>query len=202
LIGGDLTCGALSITLTIHGQIPTAKAVQRKGANPGDKIYVSGALGAAALAVDSLTTPILDEQDKGQVLEHLLRPVPRIDLSASLQCYATAAIDISDGLSADLHHICKASQVGACINSADIPVHPLLTKYKKEQALDFALHGGDDYEICFTVSPQDEKQLLQDLTQRGLTCYPIGIIEQQLGLRMHFTDGEIKPLDVRGYRHF
>lgn len=202
LIGGDITRGPLSITLTIHGQVPIGKVIQRKGAKPGDKIYVTGALGAAALAVDSLTTPIPDEHDRLLSMDCLLHPVPRTDMGECLQRYATAAIDISDGLSADLNHICKASQVGACLESSHIPIHPVVTKYKKGTALDFALHGGDDYEICFTVSPQDEKNLLTDLTQRGLTCYPIGVIEQNPGLRMHVSLGEIKTLAVQGYRHF
>lgn len=202
LIGGDMTRGPLSMTLTIHGQIPKGKAVQRSGARAGDTIFVTGVLGGAALAVDALTTPILDEQDKAQLMERLLRPIPRTDLGSILQHYATAAIDISDGLSSDLQHICKASQVGACLDQSMIPMHPLFAKYKQDQALDFVLHGGDDYELCFTVSPQDEKNLLMELTLQGLTCYPVGVIEKNAGLRMRGPDGKMIPLEARGYRHF
>ena len=203
LIGGDTTHGPLSMTLTIHGLIPEGKAVRRSGAASGDKIYVSGELGAAALAVACLESQDqINALDNAIFMKKQLHPVPRVDLIHDLQCYATASIDISDGLSADLNHICEASHVGACLSLERIPVHPLVKKYRGSNALDFALSGGDDYELCFTVAPKNEEQLLKSLVKAGLTCYCIGVIEEKLGMRAKMSSGEIVPLDVRGYNHF
>lgn len=202
LIGGDMTRGPLSMTLTIHGQIQKGMAVRRDGAKPGDIIYVTGVLGGAALAVDSLTNPILDEQDKAELMDRLLRPKPRTDLATILRHYATAAIDLSDGLSSDLLHICQASQVGACLDELSMPIHPLLSKYKQTQAIDFALHGGDDYELCLTIAPENEKNWLMELNHLGIMCYPIGVIEKNVGLRMRLHDGRTISLEAKGYRHF
>ncbi len=201
LIGGDTTHGPLSMTLTIHGLVPEGKALRRNGAAPGDKIYVSGELGGAALAVDSLRRQDINDSDKAVLMKKLLHPVPRIDLGPALREYATAAIDISDGLSADLNHICVESQVGACLLLDNIPVHPLTNKYQGNKALDFALSGGDDYELCFTVAPKNEERLLASLAKAGLHCYPIGLIEKELGLRATLN-GENRPIEVCGYRHF
>jgi len=202
LVGGDTTRGPLSITLTIHGQVPSNKAVRRSGANAGDKIYVSGELGAAAQAVAFLARIDLDHADKAILMAKLLHPTPRIDLNHCLQTFASAAIDISDGLSADLSHICAASNVGACLMLAGIPVHPLVKKYQGVNAIDFALSGGDDYELCFTVPPAQEEGFKAALAQARLTCYPIGIIESQPGLRVQEISGTVVSLNVRGYSHF
>lgn len=202
LIGGDTTRGPLSMTLTILGLAPTGKSLRRCGAKPGDRIYVSGELGGAALAVTFLQRASLDELDKQVLMQKLKHPSPRIDLSAILQECASAAIDISDGLSADLNHICVASNVGACLSFAAIPVHPLVEKYLSTKALSFALNGGDDYELCFTVPAKKEKKLLASLAEVGLSCYPIGFIEEETGLRMLRADGEISYLDPSGYSHF
>ena len=202
LIGGDTTRGPLSITLTIHGLVPNGKVVQRKGAKSGDKIYVSGELGAAALAVSFLSNTQINNNDKTVLMDKLQHPVPRVDLSACLQAYASAAIDISDGLSADLNHICVASGVGACLFEKQIPIHPLLKHYETEKALDFVLKGGDDYELCFTIPAVTESAFLTDLNRIGLHCYPIGVIETLPGLRMQLSQGEIIELNPAGYRHF
>lgn len=202
LIGGDTTHGPLSMTLTIHGLIPTGKALRRNGAAPGDKIYVSGELGGAALAVDSLTRQDINDADKAILMKKLLHPVPRIDLGSNLRMYATSVIDISDGLSADLSHICVESKVGACLSLDNIPVHPLVKKYQGNMALDFALSGGDDYELCFTVASKDEEPLLTSLAKAGLCCYLIGVIEKKPGLRATSLNGENVAIEARGYQHF
>lgn len=202
LIGGDTTRGPLSITLTIHGLVPQGKSVRRSGAKPGDRIYVSGDIGAAALAVAYLKSDKLEEADQKLVFHKLVHPSPRVDLAEILQDFASAAIDISDGLSADLNHICVASGVGALLYSDAIPVHPVVKKYQKDRALEFALSGGDDYELCFTVPRQDEKKLLAFLAKVGLSCYPIGYIQENLGLGMEMSNGQIVELNPLGYRHF
>lgn len=202
LIGGDITRGPLSMTLTIQGLAPTGRAVRRCGAQAGDIIYVSGDLGAAALAVEFLQHSTIESQDKQLLMQKLQHPEPRVDLRNILQSYASAAIDISDGLTADLNHLCVASAVGACLSLSAIPLHPLLKKYKARQALDLALSGGDDYELCFTVSPQNEEMLLASMKDCGLSCYAIGKIEAEEGMRSLTETGEAGLLKPRGYSHF
>lgn len=202
LVGGDTTRGPLSMTLTIHGLVPEGQSVRRNGAAPGDKIYISGPLGAAALAVAGLNQQMVSEPDRAPLMEKLLHPEPRVDLGYQLRTFATASIDISDGLSADLNHICIASHVGACITLDSIPIHPLVKKTQGKNALDFALSGGDDYELCFTVAPKNEEQLLCSLAKAGLSCYSIGVIEDQPGLRAITWNGQVVPLEPRGYSHF
>ncbi|WP_133127016.1 thiamine-phosphate kinase [Legionella nagasakiensis] len=202
LVGGDTTHGPLSITITIHGMALEGKEVRRCGASPGDKIWVSGQLGAAAQAVSFLDRTDIADHDKMELMKKLLYPKPRIDLRDCLQAYATAAIDISDGLSADLNHICEASNTGACLILDNIPIHPLVKKYQQENAVDFALGGGDDYELCFTVSPSHEKAMLEHLNRLGLSCYFIGEMEAQPGLWGKQKQGDIMSLAPKGYRHF
>lgn len=202
LIGGDTTRGPLSITLTIHGQASIGRAIRRNGANVGDVIWVSGALGAASQAVLFLADDTVNSDDMSVLLDKLQHPAPRIDLNPLLQQYATSAIDISDGLAADLHHICVASRVGAMLDLAAIPVHPLVTKYQATNAVNVALHGGDDYELCFTTPSCCVEQMQQDLAQSGLSCYPIGVIDDSLRLRALDHKGDTISLSTDGYCHF
>lgn len=206
LIGGDTTRGPLSMTLTIHGLVSKDAAVYRHGARPGDKIYVSGPLGAAAFAVVLQRHPelkhakLFTEDERVILLQKLQAPFPRVDLGPYLQRYATAAIDISDGLLGDLQHICEASHVGAKLELAAIPVHSLIEG--ESGALDFALSGGDDYELCFTVSAEIEQAFVNELADAHLTCYAIGVIEAEVGLRARTLTGETVVLNAVGYQHF
>lgn len=195
LVGGDTTRGPLAITITIHGLIPKNTAVKRKGALPGDEIWVSGYVGTAAAALACLqvkTLPALPAIFR----EKLWRPFPRIDLAELLRTHASSAIDISDGLTADLQHICDASQVGACLNLTAIPLHPLVLSYFPDKALEFALQGGDDYELCFTAAPTAEIYFL------NAKCVKIGVVEEALGLRSWDKDHGQMPLVSSGYKHF
>lgn len=201
LIGGDTTRGPLSMTLTIHGIVPKGKAVKRSNAKPGDRIYVSGPLGAPTLALEGLNDLALETSIQEELMEKLLRPIPRVDLIPFLQDYASAAIDISDGFSADLNHVCTASQVGALIDLKAVPIHHALPHYCPNPA-EFALNSGDEYELCFTVSPLNEDQMLRQIAVLGIQCYAVGFIEKKLGLRARDTDGQIVPLNPKGYRHF
>lgn len=202
LVGGDTTRGPLAITLTIMGFAPVGLAVKRNAAKPGDVIWVSGELGAAALAVHFLNNNEPSQADKAQMMHKLLHPKPRLDLTMILRQFATAAIDISDGLSADLNHICTASGVGACINESQLPIHPLLSKYLPTKTVDLALTGGDDYELCFTVPASQSEALMDALQKAGLVCYPIGVMQALPGLRIQKTDGRIEALVPQGYQHF
>ncbi|WP_131782239.1 thiamine-phosphate kinase [Legionella gresilensis] len=202
LIGGDTTRGPLSMTLTIHGLTPLGNAVRRSGAKPGDEIWVSGELGAAAQAVKFLDHQNqLEALDFSQLLNKLQYPKPRIDLIPLLRTYATSAIDISDGLSGDLNHICAESNVGACLNLSSIPIHPLVKKYQGKKAIPTALRGGDDYELCFTIPANRHHDFLQALKKYELNCYQIGMIENEKGLRGCYN-GQIDPISSHGYSHF
>ena len=208
LVGGDTTRGPMTVTMTIHGLAPKGQSIRRSGAKVGDKIYVTGPLGAAGLAVHFLNHKLSKKSDKQSLSENtvlmdkLLSPKPRIDFMSCLRTYATAAIDISDGLSADLNHILQASQVGACLTLSHIPVHPLVIKHQKENAIDFALGAGDDYELCFTVSHEMEQDFKKFLLTEGLACYCIGVIEQSPGLRVLESSGQVAELPIKGYCHF
>jgi len=202
LVGGDTTRGPLSITITMHGFVPQGKAVRRIDAKPNDKIYVSGELGAAALAVNFLTNDGLSETDRAVLMKQLWHPTPRVDLGEALLKDASAAIDISDGLSADLNHLCRGSGVGALIQAKAVPIHPLVLEHQKTAALDFVLGGGDDYELCFTIPPKNESSFRRWLIKKELTCYCIGVIEAEPGLRLQISDGSIQSLAVSGYNHF
>lgn len=202
LIGGDTTRGPLSITLTVFGYAPHGQELRRSGAKPGDIILVSGQLGAAALAVTLLEVDDLPAPDKTELMNKLIHPKPRVDLINFLRLYASAGIDISDGLSADLNHICIASEVGACLNKEAIPIHPLLNKYCHDKAVDLALTGGDDYELCFTVPEHKLDVLLTALKKAGLVCYSIGVIEKMPGLRIKMAGDQCEELIPKGYSHF
>ena len=198
LIGGDTTRGPLTVTLTIHGLVPKGRAVRRNGARVGDAIVVSGVLGAAAQAVALFDDHTIEDRSRALLMDKLLHPTPRIDLIKLLREHASSAIDISDGLSADLNHILEASRVGATLEFAAIPVHPLVQQIQKIKAVDFALSGGDDYELCFTISPGK----INYFTDAGFECYCVGVIESELGLRIRTLTGDVVPLLAKGYSHF
>lgn len=198
LIGGDTTKGPLTISLTIHGLVPKGQAVRRKGAKVGDVIMVSGALGGAALAVSLLSDTTMNVESKEILMDKLLRPKPRIDLIEFLRAHASAAIDISDGLTADLNHLLEASHVGATLELSGIPVHPLVQQIQENNAIAFAISGGDDYEICFTLS----RNAVKYFADPALNCHCVGVIESELGLRAKTVSGDIVPLQAKGYTHF
>ncbi|KTD42084.1 thiamine-phosphate kinase [Legionella parisiensis] len=202
LIGGDTTRGPLSITLTVFGTTPKGQAISRGGAKPGDIILVSGELGAAALAIKFLENQEMPQEDKSELMNKLMSPKPRIDLVDFLRRDATAAIDISDGLSADLNHICVASNVGACLNEEAIPVHALVDKHWPDNAVNLALTGGDDYELCFTIPANRLASLMNDCKKAHLHCSPIGVIEAAPGLRIKDANNHCHVLRPAGYSHF
>ncbi len=202
LIGGDTTRGPLTITVQIAGFIPTNSTLQRRGAQPGDGIYVTGQLGDAGLGLACTRGQIhLPPEAQRYVESRLNRPTPRWQEGQALRGIASSAIDISDGLAADLGHILQQSGVGASVFVEDLPLSKVLRTYlSKETAWNLALSAGDDYELCFTVPPNRESML-----QRALpvgTYTHVGIIEQMLGLRCVFKDRREFPIEKGGYQHF
>lgn len=199
LVGGDITRGPLTITITIHGIVPKAQAVLRSGAKVGDAIYLTGSLGSTGFAVSQLASKSYNDS----IFNKLFFPKPCVEYAEILQKFATSAIDISDGLSSDLAHVLKASQVGAEIEAALIPVSPLLEAYlDKSQAIEQALHSGDEYELCFTVSQANKAGLEQAIGSLKLPYYHIGQIQQDKGLRVRTLDGVVQPLSASGFKHF
>lgn len=201
LIGGDTTRGALSITLQAFGFVPVHHALRRDGAKAGDKIYVSGTLGDAGLGLRIALQKPDDLQDPAKqiILQRLNRPTPRIELGLLLRGLATSAIDISDGLLADLNHILQKSEVGAHIETKNLPLSPPLQALPSEDAQQLALTAGDDYELCFTVSPEKEPELLEKLTTIQLACHCIGEIQAEQGIRLSGFTGN---LTAWGFQHF
>jgi len=197
LAGGDIAQSPRGIQadIVVVGSVPRGKAVLRSGAKPGDHIYVTGELGASAAAL-----ALAQDQTKragAKYLQNLSRPQARIAVGQSLRQrgLASAMIDLSDGLSTDLEHICQESLVGAEIEAEAIPRAQLGTG-KKRVALDLALHGGDDYELLFTSHATVTPQIA------GVRVTRIGRILRSQGMRLIGEDGKQRPLHAAGWEHF
>ena len=199
LIGGDTTSGPLVIGIEAQGFVPETSALRRSGAKVGDKIYVTGNLGDAALALQHrLGKQHLSESDAVTLTKKLDRPTPRVRDGMALRGLAHSAIDISDGLLADLGHILDMSHVGARIFLERMPLSTVGGKYLKETGWETILAGGEDYELCFTVSPQNITAL--EKLNFGFHC--IGEIEAEPGLRVVDESGQAyHPLKM-GHDHF
>lgn len=203
LVGGDTTRGPLAITIQVTGFVTADKAFRRDAAKVGDKIYVSGTLGDAGagllLKQGKLPLANLTESDQQFLLDRLELPTPRNALASQLAGEIQSAIDISDGLLADLQHILTASQVGAVIDTAALPLSAALQKLPVEQANKLALTAGDDYELCFTVPPNKAARLEAALNGQA-TC--IGEITTFAGLKL-LPENAQQNLDINpGYDHF
>ncbi len=203
LIGGDTTRGPLSITIQAIGTVGRADALRRDGAIAGDRIYVSGCVGDAGLALALRQGLMLPGIDRSRLDEALDRPEPRVRLGRHLRGLASATIDVSDGLVADLTHVCESSGVGASIVAAQVPISCALGAYiAATEDWSLALNGGDDYELCFTVAP-DREHVLRDLAPRlgiALTC--IGRIEPDEGVRVIGAEGDELSQLAGGFDHF
>lgn len=202
LVGGNTTRGPLSVTTQVTGFIPSQQALCRSGAKPGDGIYVTGSLGGAGLAVLSLAGKVkLSALDHPSLLSRFELPEPRVEAGMALRRIASSAIDISDGLAADLGHILQQSGgLGAKLELASLPLFPLLKQLPSPTAWELALSAGDDYELCFTVPPSQEPALAKAL--RAADYHRIGVIEAQPGLRCYQPDGELFPMTRQGFQHF
>lgn len=204
LVGGDTTRGPLSVTVQVHGLVPPGAAMCRRGARPGDGVYVTGTLGDAALAL-----VLADRRRRGgareraSLLSRLHTPLPRISAGLALREYASAAIDLSDGLIGDLGHVCRASGVGASIWVDKLPRSDAFVQLADEQErFRLALIGGDDYELCLTV-PREHQSALEQAA-RSLECRltQIGIIEREAALRCLHDDGSELRIRDGAYQHF
>lgn len=203
LVGGDTTQGPLSITVQAHGFVPAGKSLRRRGARVGDHIYVSGTLGDAGLALQ------LAGEATDELQQRLDYPQPRIDAGQLLRGIASAAIDISDGLLADLGHLLEHDQLGAALSIDELPRSAAFAETVKpggadvrSQYYDLPLSAGDDYELCFTVPEALLGQLASVQQQLSCACTRIGIVEQQAGIRCCTSDGKRYAMTAGGYLHF
>jgi thiamine-monophosphate kinase len=201
LVGGDIskTPDKIVIDSIIGGEVKRNKAVMRSTANVGDLIFVTGKLGGASAGLNLLEQGFRYSSDEKRWRRDLmlkqLSPFPQIVSGQTLSKIATSMIDISDGLSSDLRHICEASNVGAKIYADKIPIYRKiggLTKNFAEQ-LNFALSGGEDYELLFTVKPQKVK---------GLACFCVGEITDKTCVIELELNGKTQQIKPTGFQHF
>ncbi|WP_180157287.1 thiamine-phosphate kinase [Acinetobacter sp. YH12045] len=191
LIGGDTTQSPhLTISVTALGWVESGQAVPRSGAKIGDYICVSGQVGDAAFGLKHLGH---------QLQKRLDYPMPRCLLGQQLKGLANSMIDVSDGLAQDLGHILAASHVGAEIELDQLPIDPDVKQLQQEKQWQYALAGGDDYELCFTISPQNYKKLLQ--LELDVNISKIGQITPNLGIRYN-NHGVDQVIKFKGYQHF
>jgi len=206
LIGGDTTRGPRTLCVTAIGEVPAGTALTRSGATPGDTIFVSGALGDAALALAfAAGRTDVDEASLPALQRRLDRPEPRIALGVALRGIASSAIDLSDGLTGDLGHIVAASRVGATIDLAAIPCSDALRAKKgieRPTALGCLLAGGDDYELCFTAQPAMRERVDALALVLGIPLTAIGAITAESGLTIRDEHGRPLPSLPRAFDHF
>lgn len=203
LVGGDVARGPLAIAITAIGTVPAGKGLLRSGARPGDRIYVTGTLGDAALALaarrgERAFTP----RERAQLDARLERPTPRLGQGQALRQLASSAIDVSDGLLADLGHVLEASAVGARVELAALPLSPVYRRRLGELGWDYALAGGDDYELCFTVPPAAAARVEALGREGAVPMTAIGEVTAARGVAVLDPDGRHYRAQRLGYDHF
>ena len=206
LIGGDTTRGPLNICVQVVGEVPRRSALRRDGARAGDDIWVSGTLGDAAFALVAGRLRLAPRERR--VLEARLdAPTPRIGLGMALRGLARSAIDISDGLVADLGHICERSRVGAVVELQSIPVSAVLKPHlDRPTARAALLAGGDDYELCFTAGRARREGIVRLARRVRIRLSRIGrITRSRRGTPLvTVVDAGGRPISLgqTGYKHF
>lgn len=203
LVGGDTTRGPLTISVQVHGFVASGKALRRDRAKPGDLIYVSGTLGDAGLALLAQKGAYDPGADLAALQIRLDRPEPRIGTSQSVRDLATGAIDISDGLLADLGHICEQSRVGAVINLSNIPLSdPVRVYVEKQQDWTIPLSAGDDYELCLIVPARHQAEIEARAQGLDVGLSLIGQIEVGETICCLDENGTQIQIGSGGYDHF
>lgn len=203
LVGGDTTSGPLAVTITALGQVPVSVALRRSGASAGDRVFVTGELGGAAAALaDMMDTGACSAVD-ATLNARYWYPEPRVREGMALRGIASAAIDVSDGLVADLGHLARASGVGAELELERLPLcTAAAARFGAGRARDWALGGGDDYELCFTVPPARLAALDAAVRAGLLRALPIGRLVPGAGVSARDDAGQNVAVNGSGYRHF
>lgn len=205
LIGGDTTRGPLSVTIQIAGLVPPGSALRRQGAQPKDLIYVTGFLGDAALGLLAIQKKIsLPKENYSIVTKRLNQPEPRVKQGLLLRDVASACIDISDGLVADLNHLLEASEMGAKVFVDKLPLSEALRQSNREpsEQIQLALTGGDDYELCFCIAPQQQSAFNEAMETNDCPMTCIGEIQEDRKLNCIYSDGSSFEIQGHGYVHF
>lgn len=199
LAGGDTTRGPLALSVTALGFVPAGQALRRDGACAGDEVWVSGSLGDAAAA---LALPAAGS-DAAALRQRLDRPQPRLALGRALRGRASAAIDLSDGLLADLDHIARASAVGIEIQADSLPISPALARQADAMTrLHWQASGGDDYELAFCLPPHQAATVQTEARRQGLPLTRIGRVVAGTGVRLLDARGNPICLSRTGWEHF
>ena len=205
LIGGDTvaTPGPLSITITCFGEVPIGLAIGRNRATPGDFIFVTGSIGDASFGLAILSGKLDCFDDSKALVDRYRLPQPRCNIGHQLINIAHAAIDISDGLLADLRHICRASGVHAVVDASSIPLAKPVAKFieKNTNFFERAISGGDDYEILFTADPRYESLIARLAGEVNLPITKIGAIQEGQGISLQAEDGRSITVGFEGYTH-
>ena len=199
LVGGDTTRGPLSISVTAMGLVESAGALRRDQARVGDDVWVTGTLGDAAAALETLLS---GREVAKSLRQRLDRPTPRIAAGRRLSGLAHACIDVSDGLLADLAHICENSGVGAEIKLAELPASADLAAMESSRRWDWQACGGDDYELCFTASSRNRELIVQALDFTDVSATRIGHVVPTQGVRAFDADAQEWRPSSGGYQHF
>ena len=207
LIGGDTTQGPLNICITVLGEVPPGDALLRQHAKVGDDIYISGTVGDARLALEVFKGTVSLEATYFEAARlRMERPTPRVELGLALRGVANAAIDVSDGLLGDLGHILQRSQVGAVIETAWVQDSAAISDAMQSVAfnkrLDFALAGGDDYELLFTAPPDQADEVLDAGEQCGVSITCIGRITPVSGVQVLDLQGLPMSRRFASFDHF
>lgn len=213
LWGGDTVRidGPMVITATLIGAVPTGGMVTRNGAKVGDDVWITGSVGDAALGCRYVLGQSLNFSPDGAALwaweKAYLRPKPRLLLRKCLRAYANAAVDISDGLVADLGHIAKASGVGLEINANDLPLSSHTETWRKGQvdpmeSLLSLISFGDDYEIGFTANPENRTEIIQAADALGMRITRCGACRSEQGISLIDEMGHAVDIQRSGYTHF
>jgi thiamine-monophosphate kinase len=204
LVGGDTTRGPLTLSVTLLGEVERERALTRDGARPGDEIWVSGDLGGAALGLAHMQGELkLTPAEVASCLERLHTPEPRLALGRLLQGVASACIDVSDGLLADLDHVLERSRVAAEVQFQRLPAHPAVAARLSDPLVQRCLlAGGDDYELCFTAPPHRAGDVAAAGRAAKVAVTRIGRILAGSGLTLFGADGLPMPIVARGYDHF
>ncbi len=201
LVGGDTTRGPLNVCITVFGEVPPEAALRRDRVEPGDDLWVSGELGAAAFAVAERKAerPLAEDHPARLRLE---RPEPRVTLGLALRHLARAAIDLSDGLAGDLGHLLERSRVGAQLSWPSVPLAPDLRELPQDRQMALALSGGDDYELMFAAAPENRIAIEALSGRLGLPLARIGCFDA--GEALHVVDARGRPItwQDRGFDHF
>jgi thiamine-monophosphate kinase len=204
LIGGDMSRGALSITINIQGLVSVNSALKRDGAQKDDLIYVTGTLGDAGVGLDIIQgKQSIGNEYKAFFLNSLNRPEVSIEAGLRIREIANSTIDVSDGLIADLGHILDASHVGAEIEVKNIPLSVAMQQCVDETtAWNYALISGDDYKLCFTASAEQHELIISTFREINIPVSCIGRIKEEAGLQLKTPEGTCFEPSGKSYQHF